>query len=56
MEALTNSKKTFCLYKGPADGSKAQRLDEALNDPACDTPLKRFINATAGEVSFFRAG
>ena len=55
MTALTNSKKTFCLYKGPSDGSKAQRLDEALNDAACDTPLKRFLNQTQGEVSFFQA-
>jgi 6-phosphogluconolactonase len=55
MSALTNSKKTFCLYKGPADGSKAQRLDEALNDANCNTPLKRFLSATNGEVSFYRA-
>ena len=55
MEALTRSTKTFCLYKGPADGSKAERLDEALNDECCDTPLKRFLAASQGEVSFYRA-
>jgi len=54
MEALTRSHKTICLYKGPADGSKAQRLDEALNDDKCDTPLKRFLSK-ASNVSFFRA-
>ena len=54
MQALTRSSKTFCLYKGPADGSKAQRLDEALNDDSCDTPLKRFLSQ-ASNVSFFRA-
>ena len=53
MEALTNSAKTFCLYKGAADGSKAQRLDEALNDENCDTPLKRFLADVKGEVSFY---
>ena len=55
MEALTNSKKTFCLFKGPADGSKADRLNEAVNDPDCNTPLKRFIGSAKGEIQFFRA-
>lgn len=54
MKALTNSKKTFCLYKGPVDGSKAQRLNEALYDAGCDTPLARFIRQTDGKVSYFR--
>ena len=56
MKALTNSKKTFCLYKGPSDGSKAQRLNEALYDADCDTPLARFIRQTEGEISYYRAG
>ena len=55
MKALTDSKKTFCLYKGPADGSKAARLNEALYDAECDTPLARFIRSTEGEVSYYRA-
>lgn len=55
MKALTNSKKIFCLYKGPADGSKAQRLNEALYDADCDTPLARFIRNTEGQISYFRA-
>ena len=55
MEALTSSKKTFCLYKGPADGSKAARLNEALYDAGCDTPLARFIRKTKGSISYYRA-
>ena len=55
MKALTSSKKTFCLYKGPADGSKADRLNEALYDANCDTPLARFIRANSGAISYFRA-
>ena len=54
MGALTNSRRTICLYKGPADGDKAMRLDEALNDPECDTPLARFIRQADGEISYFR--
>lgn len=55
MQALTSSKKTFCLYKGAADGSKADRLNEALYDAGCDTPLARFIRKTSGAISYFRA-
>lgn len=54
MEALTNSQKTFCLYKGPADGAKAGRLNDAINDSECDTPLARFIKGATGEITHFR--
>jgi 6-phosphogluconolactonase len=54
MSALANSKKTFCLYKGNADSSKAQRLNEALNDPECNTPLKRFIQSNQGPITYFQ--
>ncbi|MCM8537561.1 MAG: 6-phosphogluconolactonase [Lentisphaeraceae bacterium] len=54
MEALTNSKKTYCLYKGPADGAKAGRLNDALNDAECDTPLARFMKAAKSDVTNFR--
>ena len=54
MAALTNSQKTFCLYKGPVDGAKAGRLDAAINDPKCDTPLARYVKAATGEITHFR--
>jgi len=53
MEALTNSANTICLFKGPAEGSKADRLNEALNDENCDTPLARFLRSAEGPCHFF---
>jgi 6-phosphogluconolactonase len=54
MEALTNSKKTYCLFKGAAESVKAQRLNAALFDENCDTPLARFIKMAKNKTSFFR--
>jgi 6-phosphogluconolactonase/glucosamine-6-phosphate isomerase/deaminase len=54
MEALTNSKKTFCLYKGNPTGTKAKKLSDALNLPECNTPLAQFIRQTKGDVTYFR--
>ena len=50
MNALTGSKKTVVLFKGSLDGGKGKIVKEALEDPACDYPLARFLRATKGEV------
>ncbi|MDD7983405.1 hypothetical protein PQO01_00365 [Lentisphaera marina] len=50
MNALTSSKKTVVVFKGALDGAKGKIITEALEDPACDYPLARFLRATKGEV------
>ena len=50
MEALTNTKVTFIIFKGGDDSDKFERYNEAVNDPACSTPLARFIRKTEGKV------